>query len=678
MRCMPTKQQNKKLHTAAYPLLLTLWLLIVAAPCRAQQENAGDKVYKAEEFGFNALEVNQGRFFIGDKVPYEKGKGILEHFSVGLGARFDRIKPQYLQSFRWSEGVNLYAEKELDRLNSLQVALTWGVYEKNRSKYLLHKSQLELAHYFDWTRFFVGYNPYRPYSFATSLRAGLFTANYHSQINNGRFAALGARATLMLTPSFYFNAEPYLAIASDNIDFSGNDNFHHYDVTYGITASISYMIKGNKYVPAYDNSGQRIFFDYSMGAIFGLNTQLPIFQTIGPSMGVGLGYWADNRFGLRFKGNFSVNRWKEMLPMEESGNKYIPYVHQFGNFISNAQLEMMVNMNSYFTALEELPIGINLLAGWQLGWLTKHDGVPEDLTQLTTENGKLLSCNHDGPTIGMQFHWQHNAETALYLEPRLTFSNYRIPYLPPHDDIVELYGDYYFSLNLGVETSFIPQANRSKISSTSVNDDRNWAIGVGFGPGTSIYQKVYGGKSAMEYLVGLHLAYGFNACHGLRMGADVTQTSDIRMHSYTNIVNETPYDFEGLWSCKYQHLNVFTEYQCDLTSLFNGYNPDCRLGMQVGVGPVLSTLLSEKGNIDPIEGVGVSNEYTPTLNPNRQIPLMLLGAQMSAILEWDITSRYKIFVEERARLYSNSFIAEPHAGNFMRLLYTQIGLTYTL
>lgn len=663
-------------HSVLCFLLTGLLHCLAALPGWAQTDNEDEKVYKADEFGFNALEVGQHRFFRGDKVPYEKGRGLLDHLSVGVGMRFDKIKPQTTLPFLMATGGDLYLEKEIGRLHSLQLGLNWSSYEKDHSKYLMSKTHVELAHYFDWTRFFIGYDPNRPVSMATSARVGFFTADYQSGLNRGITAALGFRASLMLNPSFYLHAEPYLAVASDKIDFSGMGNFHRYDVNYGLTASISYLLDGHKYVQTTEGNHRRFFIDYSMGPIFKFAGVLPVGATTGPVMGLGAGYWLDEHFGLRAKGNMSRNTWKELQLSPDVEQGHPAYQLKFGNFLYNGQIDLMVDLTSYFAATKDAPLSVNLLAGWQFGWITKHD---VDSTDIDSEEMKtrntLLSCDNSGLSLGAQLHWQYTDELAFYVEPRLTLANYKIPYLPPYDDIVERFSDAYFSINMGAEVGFVPHKRRQKTSDAVMQGGR-LTFGLNGGLLSPMYAKRYVTDGGSGYLLGGHVDYRLGDYNHIYLGVDLTQTNNGELRRYSETLGGKPYEYDGLWHCQYKHLNIASEYRCNLSSLLGGFDEKRRLSMSAGIGPVVSLLLSEGGVID--KGELLFGEVTPTLFEKSGLPSCSVGGQFSVAMRYSLTNHIGIYWEERIRVYGNQFIAEPRSGKMMRMLLSQIGLTYTL
>lgn len=660
-----------------------LWILLSMAimPCRAQQGNDDDKEFKAEDFGFNALELNQRRFIQGDKVPYENKK-FIDHFSLGVGARFDNIKPLAPMPFLMSYGSYIFAEKEISRLQALQLGFNWGIYEKDHSKYLMNKSQLELAHYFNWTRFFLGYNPNRPLHIATSARVGVFNANYQTETERGMTAALGARASLMLNPSIFLQVEPYLAAASDKIDFSGNKNYHRYDVTYGITASLSYLFGGNRYTTVtQDKDAQHFFVDYSLGGQLALNSKLPTTQTLGPVIGLGAGYWIDQHFGFRLKGNLSKNVWRELYraPQQEDGHP--AYYKQFSNLLSCGHLDLMVNLNSYFAAAQELPIDVNLLAGWQFGWITKHDVDPDEIEDDLYDNTyvtTLLSCNNNGFSMGMQLRWAPNDEMTFYVEPRLTFAGYKIPYLPPYGHIVERYSDTYLNFSIGAELGRRPHKTQSNNANDN-NDDNDGlglTIGLNGGPALTIHNKAYRGIPFSEYLGGGHVSYRMGTHSGVRVALDMTQTISNDIHSYHDYMLGDPYLYDGLWHSSYTHLNFSTEYLCDLTSLLNGNNSNRRLSMLAGVGPVVSYLTDEQATID--QGELIFNEQPPILLRESKAATLTVGGQVGMTLHYRINKHIGAYIEERMRLYGKQFMADQHVGYMTKIISTQIGLTYTL
>ena len=84
--------------------------------------------FKAENFGFNAIDLYQSRFLYGDSVRYVNEK-FNENISVGVALRFDKILQRIPVGYIPSSNYGLYIEKDINKLNALRLNFFSGKYQ---------------------------------------------------------------------------------------------------------------------------------------------------------------------------------------------------------------------------------------------------------------------------------------------------------------------------------------------------------------------------------------------------------------------------------------------------------------------------------------------------------------------------------------------------------------------
>ena len=104
--------------------------------------------FKAENFGFNAIDLRQNRFLYADSVEY-RNKKFYDNMSVGMAWHFDKIHERIPQGYVPSLNYGLFIEKEINKLHSLRLLVYEGVYQQAQRSIRMKKFQGELLHSFN-------------------------------------------------------------------------------------------------------------------------------------------------------------------------------------------------------------------------------------------------------------------------------------------------------------------------------------------------------------------------------------------------------------------------------------------------------------------------------------------------------------------------------------------------
>ena len=158
-----------------------------------QSTDTEEPQFKAEDFGFNAIDLRQSRFLYNDNVEY-KQKKFYDHMSVGVVWHYDKIYERIPQGYNAALNYGLFVEKELNKAHALRLLFYQGTYQQPSRSIRLNKYQVELLHSFNWTRFFGGYNPYRKVEAVTNLGVGGFYSERVDKVEIGPMFIMGAGA----------------------------------------------------------------------------------------------------------------------------------------------------------------------------------------------------------------------------------------------------------------------------------------------------------------------------------------------------------------------------------------------------------------------------------------------------------------------------------------------------
>lgn len=657
---------------------MPLWVMGQSA---VQGGDSEESRFKAEDFGFNAIDVRQSRFLYGDSAEY-RNRRFYDNLSVGVVWHYDKIHERMPQGYKGSLNYGLFIEKELSKLHSLRLLFYEGSYQQRVRPVRMNKYQIELMHSFNWTRFFGGYNPYRRLDAVTSLGVGAFCSERVDKVKVGPMLIAGAGARIQLSPLFVLGVEPYVALASDSIDHSGNMNYRKYDVLYGLDVSLAYTFHEEKFRrEAHKRYAGKTFVDFGLGVQlepyvgFHLHpNEVPFFATAGPKLKLGVGHWVSPEFAVRAAANLSSSNWDNVHIEANMLTNHPAYDIQMKNVLANGRIDLLFNPYYTFTGRNDNRFGINAVVGWEYGWMIKTAYDPED----------MLSKYYDGFSGGLQLRYNYDEYTALYLEPRLTLANYSIPYAAPYEEYVKHYRDYLLSVTAGLEFG----ANEFRFSGRAKQPSPftpHFSVSLQGGLSHLFLTKEYVGDFYIDYSAGLAGEMQLTPYSGVRVMADYSRLSNRDIYPYTQrmIVGEnTLLSDTALCIGKYGFVNVSADYMFDLGTLLQGYDEANRWDVAFAIGPVFSQRMSERAVVSKDEMLwefrGDNPVATAPKVDHSRVARRSLGLQLGIPVSYRIGSRIDVRFEPRARFFSKDYVKQSHYQGFTKILNAQLGLRYTL
>ena len=648
-------------------LFISLCLCTIPLLGMAQHKSSETtRKFKADNFGFNAIDIRQGRFLYSDSIPYRQEK-FYDHFSVGLVWHYDKIVPKGKYNYGASLNYGIFLEKELSKCHALRLLLYEGIYDELQSSIRMTKFQGELHYSFNWTRFFGGYNPYRKFDAITSLGVGTFYTRRQMNVETGPLLIAGAGLRMQLSPLFIVGIEPYVALSGDGIDHSGSQNFHKYDFLYGADLSLSYTLHNELARNERKRYAGATFVDFGIGAQFEPNAAMAFFSSAGPKLKLGLGHWFSPGLALRVAGNLSSSDWRRIHVGANIPEVHPAYDLRMKNVLANGGIDFIFSPYHFFSGNAENDFDVNLLVGWEYGWMIK------------TDYDDLLKCYYDGFSAGMQFRYAYDRHTALYLEPRVTFANYSIPYLPPYDELVARYRDYLFSLTAGYEFSVNDYrfCNRHNQPSEFAPHIKLSAQG---GPSYLFVTKSYEGYAPINYTVALTGEMHLAPYSGVRLMADYSRLSDSDIYTYTQRRHEleTSRRRQGLVLAKYGYLNISADYLLNVGTMLQGYDNNRRWSLAFAMGPVFSMRIGQSFQIAKGESVLDATQADPPVIHGNGSPRIALGAQLGIPVGYRLGENWEVLFEPRARFFEREYINGRLSGGLAKVLNAQVGIRYTL
>ena len=630
--------------------LLILCVCMCAIPLQgvaqdAVLENGSEEhKYVAENPGFNAVDSFslQPRFRYGDSEPY-LNKKFYDNTSIGMVWHVDKIHERIEHGFVPALNYGVFIEKEINKLHSLRLLVYEGIYQQASRSLRMNKYQAELLYSFNWTRYFGGYNPYRKVEAVTSLGVGGFYSKRLEKVEKGPMAIVGAGARMLLSPAVSLSIEPYVALASDNVDFSGIENFRKYDVLYGTDVSLAYTFHSQEFRDSLrQKSGYkgRAFMDFGIGAQFEpflgyyrRPNDVPFFASAGPHIKLGVGYWLRPGLAIRATGNLSTSS------MDADDEKESDV--RLKNVLANGRLDFLFSPYHYIKGNDDLLFDVYAVLGWEYGQTIKT----------AIDPAKLLRTHYDGFSAGLQLRYKYDEKTSLYVEPRVTLANYNVPYAAPYQDYVDHYRDYLYSLTAGLEYSVTENGFKGRKKQPSPHAPHISLSMLG-GVNYLFITKEHASDFSMDYSGGLAGDMQITPYSGIRLMADYSRLS------FRDAARVTG---------RYGFVDVSADYVFNLGTLLQGYDINKKWDVALAAGPVLSRRVGEKfitdeGRIEEYNGKAIDQD---------------LGFQVGIPVGYRIAPRWDILFEPRARFFGKDYINQVHSQGASKILNAQLGLRYS-
>ena len=641
--------------------------------------DGGESQFKAENFGFNAINLRQSRFLYGDSAEYSN-KTFLDHMSLGMVWHYERMDDRIPRGYDAALNYGLFVEKELSKEHALRLLFYKGAYFRSVRPIRMDKYQLELLHSFSWTRYFGGYNPNRRLEATTNLGVGAFYSTRSDDVRLGPMFVMGAGARIRLSPQISLGIDPYVSFVGDSVGYSGDMPHRKYNILYGADVSLSYTfpqkvvgVNGNLYRHYQGNT----FVDFALGIQFEPYVEsqlpsdaLPFFATPGPQLKFGVGRWIRPGVALRAAAGLSSSNWDSERIEANLLTNHQAYDIKLKNVLANGRLDLLFSL----TGRTDRPFGINAIVGWERGWMIKTAYNPVD----------LLKTYYDGPSGGLQLQYKCDRYTALYVEPRLTWANYSVPYAMPYDKYEKRCRDYLFSMVVGLEFGVNDSLSFKRLRRQPSKFRPNYSLSLQGGSDYMFVTKEYAGDFYMDYSVGVAGEVQMTPYSGGRVMVGWSQLSNRDVYAYQQRLLEDEHILlsdTALCTGKYGFVNLSADYVFDLGQLLQGYNESSRWDAAFAVGLVYSRRVRVKTVVSKEEMLwefrGDNPIATVPVIDHSRVAEHAVGLQLGIPVSYRLDSHWNLLFEPRARFFPRDYVARPHYRGGTKILAAQLGVKYT-
>ena len=519
---------------------------------------------------------------------------------------------------------------QVGKYNSFRLKLHGGLgYQKYYDR-MYGRLGFKVDHVFDLSSFLEGYQPTRMLGIGTVLGFGAQKAklnNYKGKWGNAVEGHGGLQFRFYTGPNGYLNVEPYLGLASDQVDLSELDNWRRFDVLYGVNINFVYYLTNHlsrqaraRQIEAvlpenrndwvrYENvtvgydeiTKQPIIgqdsilqswqtpwsFDFALGANLATSNDLSPLSTLGSSAHLSAGKWISQVIGARFTASTRSATWTEETVVADGVN----YTNRRNMEYYSLGAEVMMNpfgLSKNFAW--DNPYGLYVLAGGEYGWI-KRD-----------QKKNVLHCRSEAYTAGLRLWYKLSDGVQIFVEPRFTHNVYKIPYKNARWN--HRYSDNTYGLRVGLTAQTVSKKFWKK-DTLGLADD--WSpLTVGVGAGLNIVPQLASLKTndkSMPYNYNFYVSYYFDKISGARLSAQYMTLSGSNVTSFIDYNMNYPggptgYARTGVWNHHYQLGIASLNYVINFSNAMAGYMPGRIFNLEAFFGPGIARVFGDNGELD--------------------------------------------------------------------------------
>ena len=511
--------------------------------------------------------------------------------------------------------------KQLNKYHSLRLRGQGAIGYTKKSEHLYLRASAIADHLFNLTDYLSGYNPARPLGISTVLGLGV---NYAAMNNVGKKGLsydvhAGVQLQFYTGPHGTVNVEPYVMLASDNIDLNPN-NWRRFDIGYGVNLNMTYYIENHlsraarlRYIQkardgevsadsAHLYSWQHPWiFELAAGPAVLRNPEMDLKETLGHEVAASVGKWVSPVVGLRASAVMRHTDWAMTLTQ---GNN-VTHTQYFSSLYTGVRVEGMVNPLGFLRSFRwNAPVGAYLVAGAGVGWLIKHQ---------TTQ---ALHCYSESYSAGLHLWARLGDGLQFFVEPRFNYNVYNIPY--SNKNWQANFSDETYGVNIGFTAMNVNKPYRRKVQ-TSGDDDQwhHWTVSLGGGSNLVPDLSRMKGKSKLPFNGLVAVNYNFTRASSARLSMEFVSHSFNLLSNYYDLnmdlpqYNYAPVERRGLWNGTFRLGLASLAYELNMSNAFSGYRANRLFSLSFFLGPGVGWHIGQDMTIDENEPIFVNHEVVP-------------------------------------------------------------------
>ena len=622
-------------------------------------EEEGDTIQRTRKniaTGYNAMKyILENRYIPAGETFTKKW---YDHLFIEAGVGAEQMHPPSEDyKFNTLTMYHLGIGKQLNKLNTLRLRFHGALGYQQSKDLTFSKYGIKAEHLYDLSAYFSGYNPTRLFNLSSILGFGAQMSQLETKKSGTSFEGhIGAQLRFFTGPQAYLNVEPYIGLASDQMDLSENRNWRKTDIFYGINLNFIYYLRNNLSPESHqrfiqnrralnfmstdsilESWTQPWFVQFSNGFALQKSPRLPLSETMGSEITLTVGRWLSPVIGLRVSGSSRSTIWnKEVTPAYQYS--YRPeYIENLHNVYVSTRLEALVNPLGFNKNYDwDARFGFFFSCGAEMGWLLK------------TQRDEL-SCRSEAYSGGINFWYRLGTGLKVFFEPRYEHVVYKIPYT--NVNWSKQYADNFYTFNIGIaiETRDNRRFLTHKYEYEYVVDlQRRWTIGIGGGTNLIQVERSYVSGNGLGYNGQIFGEYHFNRTSAVRLSAEYLSLSRSNLTDYIDYnmdydgvypeENNAPVARRGLWDHHYTLIFANLGYMANISQLFHNYRPE-RFRLQAFAGPTAIFTLKHDATLSPEERLMLNHRgEMADANKNR----LSFGGHLGLKLEYRFTPKWAI------------------------------------
>ena len=551
---------------------------------------------------------------------------------VHTGARL--VVPRGGMKLKASMPADFFVGYRFSRLHALRLTGSHITYDVDARDGSVEQWGADLDYMFDLTSYLYGYKRRRVLGLAAVLGAGYVHSTYKDKSEHVLKGQLGLNMYVNLSRNVRLFAEPFFALASDNIDHSGQENVANYDMQYGLKAGLSVNFDTmNGYYGSDVVYTKGFFYEVAQGLSFFNSKDLGLLKTMGTGYRVSVGRWFDPIVGLRLSASGQEYYWSHEVTAPTAVSP--SYDNLYKGRMLSLRLEGLVNPLNFGPRWRQVrhPFDFVVSVGGEYGWLSKN--IPR------TKDG--LKCLYAGFTGGMQLLYNMDKETAFFIEPRMTLATFREPYL--NVDRKASFSETSMTLSAGVRICAANKQERARWPKYFFEYRLFSGINVG-GLKHMLATKRDGGYApnlSGAFYVGYHLGKYASVKAQIEY---LTLNRNTQMDYKVNLFGVDKY-FSAQWRLHDRYLHFKLSYMLNLSNIYQRYDLNRRFNFYIEAGALYSNRMKRKAFLYGMETQVPAGAEAVMPDKAKGAPALFGGA----VGQYRVNDRWSLLVQPEVQYY---------------------------
>ena len=387
---------------------------------------------------FNALEYSMQKRWRPANREWRNDQ-FKDNLTLRFGGGVEQLLERSTSSYSLGPLFRGSVGKDLNATNNLFAGASAGMFRRNKDGVKVFRGGVELGHSYDFTTYYLGYDPDRSWAVRTVEAVGMNLSYASGNYGFSFSARLGLMLSAVLSRDCEIFFQPDVAFYTDGIDCSKASNWQRFDMGYGFSTGLMWHLNRFRAETPQEETFGKWFVENSY-ILFsgGCNFQISsltlnhpgLFPSARETVQLTYGRLVEGPVGVEFSLFYSRDVWKQFSDLR---NKFCYY----------AGLRPQVAFDPLWWAGIEW-FSMPLLAGPEIGFIIKQD------------DGYSVRRAYMGLSLALRPDFLVNRHLSLFLEPRFSM----VPYtFSPRTNSTLVTGsrNYYdmlLSLSLGMRIPF--------------------------------------------------------------------------------------------------------------------------------------------------------------------------------------------------------------------------------